>query len=68
MSGSHFILQTSKFVLIDTTTVTLGQGCGKVIQYISPDLDDGGDGGGDGSRVGVTLAVSLTRVWKQARF
>ena len=37
MSGSHFILQTSKFVLIDATAVTLGQGHGKVIQYISPD-------------------------------
>ena len=37
MSGSHFIAQTSKFLLIDATTVTLGQGHGKVIQYISPD-------------------------------
>ena len=37
MSGSHFILQTSKFMLIDATAVTLGQGHGKVIQYISPD-------------------------------
>ena len=37
MSGSHFIVQTSKFMLIDTTAVTLSQGHGKVIQYISPD-------------------------------
>ena len=37
MSGSHFIVQTSKFMLIDATAVTLGQGYGKVIQYISPD-------------------------------
>ena len=38
MSDSHFIMQTSKFLLIDATAVTLGQGHGKVIQYISPDL------------------------------
>ena len=37
MSGSYFIAQTSKFLLIDATAVTLGQGHGKVIQYISPD-------------------------------
>ena len=37
MSGSHFIAQTSKFLLMDATAVTLGQGHGKVIQYISPD-------------------------------
>ena len=37
MSGSHFIAQTSKFMLIHATAVTLGQGHGKVIQYISPD-------------------------------
>ena len=37
MSGSYFIAQTSKFFLIDTTDVTLGQGHGEVIQYISPD-------------------------------
>ena len=37
MSGSHFIAQTSKFMLIDATVVTLGQGHGMVIQYISPD-------------------------------
>ena len=37
MSGSHFIAQTSKFLLMDATVVTLGQGHGKVIQYISPD-------------------------------
>ena len=34
MSGSYFIAQTSKFLLIDATAVTLGQGHGKVIQYI----------------------------------
>ena len=33
MSGSHFIVQTNKFLLMDAT----GQGQGKVIQYISPD-------------------------------
>ena len=37
MSGSHFIAQTSKFLLIDATAVTLGQGHGRVIQYIFPD-------------------------------
>ena len=37
MSGSHFITQTCKFLLIDATAVTLGQGHGKVIQYISRD-------------------------------
>ena len=36
MSGSHFIAQTSKFLLMDATAVTLGQGHGKVIQYIFP--------------------------------
>ena len=35
MSGSH--LQTRKFLLIDATAMTLGQGHGKVIRYISPD-------------------------------
>ena len=29
--------QTSKFLVMDATAVTLGQGHGKVIQYISPD-------------------------------
>ena len=38
MSGFHFIMQTSKCLLINATAVTLGQGHGKVIQYISPDL------------------------------
>ena len=38
MSDSHFLAQTSKFVLIDATAVTLDQGHGYVIQYISPDL------------------------------
>ena len=37
MSGSHFIAQTSKFLLIDATAMTLGQGHRKVIQYISTD-------------------------------
>ena len=37
MNGSYFIAQTSKFLLIDATVVNLGQGHGKVIQYISPD-------------------------------
>ena len=36
MSGSHFIAQTSKFLLIDASAVILGQGHGKVIKYISP--------------------------------
>ena len=38
LSGSHFILQTSKFVFINVTAVILGQGHPKVIQYIFPDL------------------------------
>ena len=37
MSGSHFIVQTSTFVLMDATAGTLCQGHQKVIQYISPD-------------------------------
>ena len=37
MSDSYFIAHTSKFLLIDATAVTMGQGHGKVIQYISPD-------------------------------
>ena len=37
MSSSHFIAQTRKFMLIDATDGTLGQGHGKVIQYISQD-------------------------------
>ena len=37
MSSSHFIAQTSIFLLIDATAVTLGQGHRKVIQYIFPD-------------------------------
>ena len=36
MSASHFITQTSKFVLIDATAVTLGQGHENVIEYIYP--------------------------------
>ena len=35
MSSSHFIVQTNKLLLIDVTAVTLGQGQGEVIQYIS---------------------------------
>ena len=35
MNGSYLIAQTSKFLLIDATAVTLGQGHRKVIQYIS---------------------------------
>ena len=38
LSHSHFILQTSKFMIINATAVTLGQGHWKVIQYIFPDL------------------------------
>ena len=37
MSDSHFIMQTSKFLLIDATATTFGQGHVKGIQYISPD-------------------------------
>ena len=37
MRGSYFIAQKSKFLLMDATAVTLGQGHGKVIQYIFPD-------------------------------
>ena len=37
MSSTHFIAQTSKFLLIDATAVTFGQGHWKVIQYISRD-------------------------------
>ena len=37
MGCSHFIAQTSKFLLIDATAVTLGQGHRKFIQYNSPD-------------------------------
>ena len=38
LSGSYFILQTSKFLFINVTVVTLGQGHQKVIQYIFTDL------------------------------
>ena len=37
MSAFHLIVQTSKFLLIDATAVTLGQGHRKVIQHISPE-------------------------------
>ena len=37
MSGSHFIAQTSEFLLIDATAMTLGQGHGNDIQYICQD-------------------------------
>ena len=36
MSGSHFIVQTIKVLLIDATAVTLGECQGTVIQYIFP--------------------------------
>ena len=35
--GSNFTVQTSTFLLINATAMTLGQGHRKVIQYISPD-------------------------------
>ena len=38
MRGSYFIVQKSKFLLIDATAVTLGQGHREIIQYILPDL------------------------------
>ena len=38
LSGSYLILQTSKFLFINVTAMTLGQGHQKVIQYIFPDL------------------------------
>ena len=37
ISGSHFIVQTSKVLLISATAMTLSQDHWKVIQYISPD-------------------------------
>ena len=37
MNSSHFIAQKSKFLLIDAIAMTLGEGHGKVNQYISPD-------------------------------
>ena len=38
MSYCYCIVQTSKFLLIDATAVTLGQDHEKVIQYTSPYL------------------------------
>ena len=38
MSGSHFIVQKSKYLLINAPAVTLGQGHREVIQCIFPDL------------------------------
>ena len=38
MSGSQFIMQRSKFLLVDATAVTSSQTHRKVIQYILPDL------------------------------
>ena len=38
LNGSHIILQTSRFLFINVTTITLGQGHQKFIQYIFPDL------------------------------
>ena len=37
MRGSYFIALTSKCMLNNATAVTLSQGQGKVIQYISSD-------------------------------
>ena len=34
MIGSHFIVQTSQFLLINATAMTLGQGHKNGIQYI----------------------------------
>ena len=38
MNDSHFIVQTSKYLVIDATATISGQGHGKVIQSILPDL------------------------------
>ena len=38
LSGSYFILQTTKLLFINVTAVTSGQGHQKVIQYIFPYL------------------------------
>ena len=38
MSGFDFMKQTRKFLLINATAMTLGQGHREVIQYISWDL------------------------------
>ena len=38
MYGSHFIVQSSKFLLISATASTLSQGQWNVDQYISPHL------------------------------
>ena len=35
MSGSHFSMQTSKFLLINVTAVTMSQGHKQIISYIS---------------------------------
>ena len=32
------MVQTSKYLLIDAPAVTSGQGRGKIIQYVTPDL------------------------------
>ena len=37
MYGAYFIAQTSKFMVINATAVTLGQGHGQVIESIFPD-------------------------------
>ena len=37
ISGSYSITQTNKFLLMDAKALTLGQGHGRVIHYISPD-------------------------------
>ena len=38
MSDSYFIVQASKFLLINVMAITLGQGHGEVILYIFSDL------------------------------
>ena len=38
VNGFYFIMRTRKYLFINATAVTLGQGHGKVMQYTSPDL------------------------------
>ena len=38
MCGLLFIMQTSKYLSISATAMTLGQGHGNITQYICPDL------------------------------
>ena len=51
MSSSHFIAQTNKFLLIDATAVTLGQGHGKVRGKSSCGGGRGGRGGYGGNEL-----------------